>query len=69
MSLDRKLQCKSTYSDHQLWHVKRICSSLPDEKKAELLLQIQAKANLFGDPIENKEAYEVAIKLLKKEDN
>ena len=65
MCVDKRLQCKSTYQVNQLWNVKRICKQLLPEAKQELLLRIQAKAQLAGEPIVNQEAYETAIRLLK----
>ena len=67
--IDKRLQCKSTYQAYQLWHVKKICKQLLPEVKQELLLQIQAKAQLLGEPVVNQEAYEAAIRLLKEEGN
>ena len=66
MCLDKKLQCKTTYADYRLWHVKRICKHLTPEAKQELLLQIQA-TQLAGKPVANQEAYATAMKLLSSE--
>ena len=62
--LDKKLQCKGTYGDYQLWHIKRICKHLTSEAKHDLLIRIQAHAQLTGEPVVNQEAYETAVRLL-----
>ena len=67
MCFDKRLQCKGSYHANQLWHVKRICSALPEGERAALLERVQANANLLGIPIANQEAYEAAIRILKGE--
>jgi len=67
MCIDKKLQCKSTYNDYNLWHIKRICKHLTPEDKEKLLLQLQARAQLVGEPVINQEAYETATRLLRGE--
>ena len=56
MCFDKRLQCKGSYHANQLWHVKRICSALPEGERAALLERVQANANLLGIPIANQEA-------------
>lgn len=65
--IDKKLQCKTSYSHEQLWHLKRDVKQIPAEKKQELLLEIQARAQLAGEPVKNQEAYNLAMRLLKGE--
>jgi len=57
MCLDKKLQCKSTYENNQLWHAKRTINLMNAEQKQELLEQIQANVVLGGKEIKNQEIY------------
>ena len=65
MCIDKRLQCKTTYLDYQLWHIKRIVPSLSSEAKKQVLEKIQARMVLLGEQPVNQEAYEQTIRLLK----
>jgi len=55
MVLNKKLQCKSSFQENQLWHARRIVKQLLPEQKQQLLEQIQIRAQLFGEEVKNPE--------------
>ena len=69
MCIDKKLQCKTTFQDYELWHIKRIIPKLTPEAKQQVLEHIQARIVLGGEQPVNQEAYVQAIRLLKGEGN
>lgn len=65
MSLDKKLQCKRTYDEYQLWQAQRLLKSMTPKARQQLTDTIQARQVILGEQVRNP----AILDLLKKVDN
>ena len=53
MCIDKKLQCKGTYDEYQLWHAQRLLKLMTPEARQRLSDTIQARQIILGEQIQN----------------
>ncbi len=68
MTINRKLQCRTSYQDYLLFHSRQLLAQMTPESKQRLAEQLQVRINLMGEKPVNGEIYQQVLNKL-KEDN
>ena len=67
MSLNKQLQCKTSYQDYLVFQSRQLLAQLTPESLARLNIQIQARLQLSNRPVVNSKIYLSVMEKVKGE--